>query len=444
MRISFSHLIVLLLLQGTAFGQIFSSRQEASSAIPDSIFTVDSVLIFGNYHTKSFVILREMSLQSGSIITQELINYDQNRIYSLGLFNQVSIYIQPTNGGKANLFIELNERWFIFPFPVVGIKDRDWKKFYYGAGLLHSNFRGRNEKLYTMFVFGYDPSGEIWYRNPFLSSDGSYSLDAKIAYSHVRNKSIAAQEDGNNFSEQHIYSTLGLGKRIGIHHTFWFTTGYEYVHVSEFKAGRTISTNGKDNFPFFGLSYTYDTRDLAEYPSDGSFLRFAITKYGIPGNKIDIVRYSSDLRRFIPINSRFVFSGRLFTNNVAAGPTPSYNRVFFGYTERIRGHFKEVVEGENLFGVSTELHYQLLKPIFIQLNFLPQEFSILKFGINAALFGDAGTAWFREESFALNNFNRGYGVGLHFLLPYSMILRTDYAWNESRRGEFILDLGSSF
>lgn len=401
-------------------------------------------MIVGNTSTKDFVIKREMSLQPGSVIVKELLQYDQSRIYSLGLFNQVSIYVQPTTDNKANLIIEVSERWFVFPFPVIGIKDRDWKKLYYGAGLLHSNFRGRNEKLYAMFVLGYDPSGEIWYRNPFLSGDGSYSLDAKIAYSKIKNKSVSAQLAGNNFTEQHIYTTLGLGKRFGVHHMLWLTGGFEYVGVSEFKQGRTISEKGIDRFPFLGASYTYDTRDLIEYPSSGTFTRFAVTKFGLPSSDLDLVRYATDLRQFIPLRSNFSISGRLFTNFVAGSSTPSYNRVYFGYTERIRGHFKEVTEGENLFGLSTELHYQLFEPVFIQMKFLPSEFSILKFGMVAAAFGDAGTVWFRGKRFALNNFKRGYGIGLHFLLPYSMILRADYAWNESRRGEFIFDLGSSF
>ncbi|MBI5475296.1 MAG: BamA/TamA family outer membrane protein [Ignavibacteriales bacterium] len=437
-------LILFLCSSGVVFGQTSPDRQDKLPAIPDSIFVVDSIFIFGNSHTKSFVILREMSLQSGSIITKDLIIYDQNRIYSLGLFNRVEIGVQPTTDGKASLMVEVDERWYVFPFPMFGIKDRDWKKLYYGAGLLHSNFRGRNEKLYGVFVFGYDPSGEIWYRNPFLSADGSYNLDAKIAYSKNNNKSVSALQTGNNFKEEHIYATLGLGKRFGLYHQLWLTTGYENVKVSEYQPSRTISTNGEDDFPFLGLSYTYDTRDLVEYPSKGSFVRLATTKYGIPGNKIDVVRYATDIRQFVPLDSKFVFSARLFTNNVAAGPTPSYNRVFFGYTERIRGHFKEIIEGENLFGFSSELHYKFFEPVFIRMDFLPQQFSVLKFGINAALFADAGTVWFRNEQFALDRFIKGYGFGLHFLLPYSIVLRTDYAWNESRRGEFILDLGSSF
>ncbi len=60
------------------------------------------------------------------------------------------------------------------------------------------------------------------------------------------------------------------------------------------------------------------------------------------------------------------------------------------------------------------------------------------------LFGDAGKVWFRPDPTNLQNLKKGYGVGLHFTLPYAIILRSEYAWNELREGEFIFDLKAAF
>ena len=440
-----SFLYILLLINPiVTLCQDLQTRRDSTIVFPDTPLVVDTIMIVGNIHTKDFVIVREMSLQTGTRITKELLQYDQERIYSLGLFNRVQLHVALTSHGQANIIVEVSERWYIFPFPVVGIKDRNWDKLYYGVGLLHSNFRGRNEKLFATFIFGYDPSISLSYRNPFLKIDGSYILDTRVAYNKIRNKSVLASRGQNNFDEQHLSFSANLGKRIGIKHTIWLITGYEHVNVSDPKPGRTNSPDGKDNYPIVGVSYAYDTRDLYEYPAYGTLAKAAILKYGIPSHAIDLVRYTADFRRYIPLGSNFVFTTRFFTDLVAAGPTPSYNHVFFGYTERIRGHFKEVMEGDNLFGVSTELHYPLLKPVYFKFDFLPAEFSILKFGVVAAAFADAGTVWFRHQPFAVNNFAKGYGVGIHFILPYSWILRTEYALNETHHGEFILDLGSSF
>lgn len=426
------------------FGKQNLYLQDPARTIVDSLYKVENVMIVGNSETKDFVVLREMSLKTGEYITQKLISYDQSRIYSLGLFNRVIIHVLPVSDTSADLVVEVNERWYIFPFPIFGIRDRDWKKVYWGGGILHSNFRGRNEKLYATFTLGYDPSVAMAYRNPFLSVDGSYQFEGRFAYDRVRNRSIIAQEGGENFSEEHFSLVFSLGKRFGINHMFWFSGGSEIIKVSEYLPGRTINPDGKDLFPYFSVSYNYDSRDLYEYPSMGTFLRFSVKKYGFPGNAIDMVRYATDFRHYLPVFSKVILTGRIFTDFAAAGRTPSYNRVYFGYTERIRGHFKEVREGENLFGISTEIHYPIFGPVYYSVDYLPQEFGIIKFGIVAAIFADAGTVWFRSKPFALNTFSRGYGTGIHLLLPYSIVLRIDYAWNEVRRGEFILDLGTSF
>ena len=436
--------IIFLFCYSPGFSQDSQILQDSTVTASDTILVVDTIVIVGNKHTKGFVIIREMSLQRGMQITKELLQYDQERIYSLGLFNRVQLHVAVTSHGYADIIVEVSERWFIFPFPIVGVKDRDWDKVYYGIGLLHANFRGRNEKLFGTVVLGYDPSASLSYRNPFLSIDGSYILDTRMAYNKVRNKSIQASSGYDNFNEKHFSFSFSIGKRIGIKHTFWVTTGYEVIDVSEYKQGRTNSSTGKDKYPILGLSYTYDTRDLYEYPSYGTLVKASIYKYGIPSGNVDIIRYGADFRRYIPLGSGFVLTTRTFTDIVAAGPTASYHHVFFGYNERVRGHFTEVIEGENLLGVSTELHYPLIKPVYFKFDFLPAEFSILKFGVGAAAFADAGTAWFRHQPVAINLFARGYGFGVHFILPYSWILRTDYAWNEVRRGEFIVDLGSSF
>jgi len=430
--------------QLTAIAQDSLRREIDLTTLPDSVWSVGGIEVVGNSHTKDFVILREMTLKPGTPITRAMIEYDQNRIYSLRLFNQVQLHVIPsTTAGLADLLVVVSERWYIFPFPIFGIKDRDWGKVFYGLGILHANFRGRNEKLFASLIAGYDPSVVLSYSNPFISEDGTDFLGVRLAYNKVRNKSLLAQTGLDNFDERHFSTSVTYGKRFSIEHTTWLSLGYEFVKVSPQLIGRAISSDGKDMYPILSIGYAYDTRDLGEYPGDGMLARASITKYGVSTHTMNIVRYDADVRKYIPFASRTTIAGRVFTGLVAAGRTPSYNRMFFGYSERIRGHFKEVVEGEQIFGVSTELHYTLLSPQYFSVGMLPAEFSVWRFGVVAAAFADAGTVWFRGEPFAVDRFLRGYGVGLHFLLPYSFVLRTEFALNEIRHGEFIIDVGAA-
>ncbi len=443
MKVVLAHIALLVLAAGSAVSQDSVVTVPRPARI-DSLPVVDTVVLVGNAHTKDFVILREMSLGPGVRITPQLLEYDKNRIYSLRLFNEVRMDTVPSAPGRVTVVVTVKERWYIFPYPVFGIKDRDWSKVFYGFGISHQNFRGRNEKLFTTFVFGYDPAAVLYYRNPFLSTDGTYALDTRLAFNKIQNKSIIAQDGMPNFDERHYSIGVSLGRRFGIAHALWVSAGYEVVEIPGDMSGTTISPDGRDNYPTGAIGYSYDTRDLTEYPTLGTLAQLSISQSGVRGDYVHLTRYAADLRQYIPLVGGFVLAGRGFTNVVAGGKTPSYNHTYFGYAERIRGHFKEVMEGEDILGFAAELHYELLTPRYFKVGFLPEEFSIWKFGIVAALFGDAGTVWFRGDPVALNRFAKGYGAGLNFLLPYSAVLQVDYAFNEARRGEFILDVGRSF
>ena len=57
---------------------------------------------------------------------------------------------------------------------------------------------------------------------------------------------------------------------------------------------------------------------------------------------------------------------------------------------------------------------------------------------------DAGLVWDRHERPDISTSSRGYGAGLHFLLPYGTVFRIDRAWSETGRGQWIFDVGTSF
>ncbi len=444
MKLCLAYSILFFCLVSNLHSQDSAVISSPAFDFPDSVFIVGNVVVQGNSQTKDFVILREMTLKPGSYISQSELEYNKNRIYSLGLFNRVQLWVRPAGEPRADIIVEVNERWYIFPYPIFGIRDKDWGKVFYGVGLLHNNFRGRNEKLSCSVVFGFDPSITLLYRNPFLDQNGTTFLEAQVSYSKIRSRSQEFGLAQNDVDERHFFTSLGVGRRLGIEHTVWCSLGYEVVDISDYVPVRTLSPTGKDTYPIGTVGYTYDSRDLAGYPGYGSFARMTITKFGLPSNIVNVVRYAADLRHYIPLVGNLVLTGRMFSDLGAAGAIPVYNHVYFGYSERIRGHFKEILEGENIFGVTSELHFTLLQPRYFLVGFLPSGFNVWKFGMFATAFGDAGTAWFRGEPFAVNKLVKGYGVGIDVLLPYDALIRMEYALNEVRRGEFILDIGRSF
>ncbi len=406
---------------------------------------VKQVIITGNKLTKDFVITREMSLRIGSVITPESIAYDKERIYSLRLFNRVDIIQVPSDSSGDILLINVDERWYIFPVIVFGIEDHDWNKLYYGLGGIHKNFRGQNEQLYGAFALGYDPFLDLSYKNPRIDGDGDYQLQGEFFYQKVRNKSLMIQTSPTNYDQNYYNGSLVLGKRYGIATLVWTGISYNILHVSDYMPERTLTAAGTDRYFVLQAGTTYDTRDLGEYPRMGSFLSITMVRYGIVA-PIDYWRFMIDARQFVPFTSFMTFAVRGFGNVVfGGGEIPVYDHQYIGYDNRVRGHYGEIMEGESATGISTELHIPLFEPLFIHAPQMPiQQFATWKFGIVGALFADVGQAWYQKTQLAMNHFIRGYGAGLHFLLAYSYVVRTEIGFNERGKSQIIIDLGAAF
>jgi outer membrane protein assembly factor BamA len=178
----------------------------------------------------------------------------------------------------------------------------------------------------------------------------------------------------------------------------------------------------------------------------GSLASVYIGKIGFGWSDVNYLRYGIDLRLYLPLFRSLSLGARTSGTLVSGGVIPTYARVFFGYRERIRGHFFEVLEGEDLVVGSLELRYAVLPAetfIFHELP-VPMEFKVWRFGICLSAFVDAGAVWFRQDGLQLEDFRRGQGVGLNFLLPYSYVVRIEYAWNAQWRGQWIVDFRGSF
>lgn len=417
---------------------VLSSAQQPESG--DSSLVVQSIQIVGNETTKDFIILREMSLTTGSPVTAEALEHDRNRIYNLGLFNKVDIDTV-VNGRAVNLHVRVHERWYVFPFPIVGFKYRNPKNLFYGAGLMHQNFRGRNEKLFFMFALGFDRWVQLGFQTPKLTSDDDVFLRSSVHYARVQ----SLGERDELYQQTQFSAQLSIGKRFGLYQSAMGWVNYDIWQVSAPMPGRTASATGRDAYITFGVRYTYDTRNIREYTTDGWFASAQIAKYGLGESAVNFFKLSYDARYFRPVPGDLTFAARTYGTFSGGGVIPNYRREYFGYDERIRGYFNNVFEGEHMIGGSAELRFPILSPryVYVPYSWLP-EFSLLRYGLYAGLFADVGRIWERHEPISVQGWKSGFGGGLHFLLPYSIVVRTEYAINNRGRGQVVLDFGVSF
>jgi outer membrane protein assembly factor BamA len=402
---------------------------------------VDTIIVAGNDRTEDYVILDEMTIKPGSLLTAGDIEYDRGRIYSLGLFTRVDI-LYDSLGTRHFLFVDVRERWFIVPVPLFGFRDGDPHKFYLGAGFLDYNFRGRNQKLYGSVVFGYDPAIAFSYSDPQMDREHDLYAGLSLAFSRVTNRSVIQSELTGDFYEKHYDINATLGKRLNLFESAGINIGFHIASVTSYLPGRTVSPDGEDRYLYATASYLYDSRNLREYATDGSMVSLYVTKNGFGESTLSYTRFGADGRKYIPFGDGFSLATRLFGSFVSGGLVPTYAHTYFGTSERIRGYYRTVTEGEDIAGGTLELRYSLMdaRTFFFSAVTVPSEFSVWRFGISLALFTDTGAAWFRGDRLTPALFATGYGAGIHFLLPYSVVLRTEYAWNEYGTGQFIIDI----
>ena len=116
-------------------------------------------------------------------------------------FNNIST---ENNNGKTDIIIEVVERWYIWPYPILEISERnfnvwwdefnesnysDFSRMNYGAFLVWENFRGKNELLKIKYRKGFKEHYLFRYEIPYFNKDKTIGFTA-FAQQFKRKKSF--------------------------------------------------------------------------------------------------------------------------------------------------------------------------------------------------------------------------------------------------------------
>ena len=392
-----------------------------------SVRFIRSIRIEGNNVTQPYVILREMSLHAGDTLSTASLERNQDRIYNLGLFNKVSI-AHRDSADVTDIVVNVVERWYIWPAPIFSLRSGDVSTASYGLQLMDQNFLGRDERISASYSTGYDHSAGVTYQTPRVRDNDDVYIRAMFQYRDSHNL------DYNSdilFEQINHAASLSLGKRIGYYQTLIGTVGYQMWQLPDSSLGRTVSPNGTDRFIELGLDYTYDARNIRDYPTDGWYVDLAALNDGLAGEStVKNFRLAMDVRRYASLSDEVSLGLRGFGSFVTGGPAPMYHQIFLSNRLGIRGYNHRDYTGEELVGASAEVRMPIITPRFITFNFVDiHQFNTMRFGVYAALFADTGKIWFRSDNFNDVPWLASAGFGLHFLLPYSFILRTEVSVN---------------
>lgn len=424
---------------------IYSQQLPIFSNSKDSI-KIDSIKITGNNSTKDFVILRELNFSRGDYVTQNQLEFNKERIFSLGLFNQVSLSIN-SHQSFNELEILVKESWYIYPIPFLNIKDDRIAHSSYGIILLYKNFRGRNETITGVASFGYDPSFYITYFNPVLIEGDNFTFGSKFGYINVQNRNVISRLlNGKNFDYDKYFGSLSLGYRFNIFNTLVQSINYEYTKVPFSVSSLTATKTRIDPTLSTSLIYEFDNRDLKQYSTNGILGTLSFTHKGFGLKNINYNVIKIDFREYRKIISDLTAKWRGFYRHTFGSTIPFYELSLLGDTEYVRGHRFSKREGNNYLISSLEFNYPIFKEWNLSLDvpYLPNRLTSARIGLYMNLFFDTGTTYNNRESLKLKTFDSGWGFGLTLLILPHNAIRFEYGFNELLKGELIIESGFSF
>ncbi|MFT3846087.1 MAG: POTRA domain-containing protein [Lacibacter sp.] len=454
--------------------------QNTIAIFPDSTeVIIRSVTITGYKKTKQYIILREMPFRNGSkILSNHLFDVmEQARINIVNtqLFLEVLPCIEKKEGNSVDVVFDVKERWYIFPFPLFKLVDRNpnqWlieqkgslERVNYGAKLTWDNVSGRRDKLNITFVNGYTREHGISYEQPYADKKlekgflvGVYYKEGRqIAFATENNKQIffpVSNVDIKGFVKRSIKAEVGFSIRKGVNHRHQFRLSYNNEKIADTISNIIRDNPSKNYLPYFYgnktkqqfaeflYSYQYYNVNNIVYPWKGFAFQGSFMQRGLGAREMNLWQFSGKAGRFFELNRTTSISAVGYYMVKVPFKQPVFNLGSMGYGEWfLRGLEYYVIDGVHAAMFKGTIRHELLN-VNVPTPFTKNEkYRKIPFKIIAKLYGDIGASYLPDYTTnSLNNkFLYTYGAGFDVLSYYDFVARIEYSFNQlGQKGLFL-------
>lgn len=400
----------------------------------EAVYYIHTITIEGTRRTKDGVILRELPFKIPGKISQKELQYYHQRLMNLNLFKKVDFTL---SGDTLKILVDEGLSFYVIPsFHVI---ERDWNKIIYGLMYVDFNFAGDKIYLYGYGWLGYNRGISFAFLDDWFTSK-KLILGLNFNLGRFLNKNT-------DYNEIHKRYSIQFGKRFYKDYYLTFGFGGRFISIPEEE--RILLGLKKTTFYYnlFLLQFIADRRNYFVFPTSGYLFKLIYSSENKKFLSFDYKHLQIDIREYIPIFKNISLSFKQFFHG-ASHNLPFYDGVYFGYDERIRGHFNLVLSTRNIAEALAEIRFPIIKRKYYNLpspmRSLQNWFKNLEFGISGGLFMDQGLYSDYWKSLSLQKRFYGYGASLYFHLPYNNIMRFDIAFNENGKYEFIIENMVSF
>jgi len=434
----------------------------------DSLW-VNNINIQGNNITKEKIILRELVFQEGDIVTPDkmdmLVQKSRENLLNTSLFNFVTINYTIL-GNTISFTIDVQERWYIWPYPILEhadrnlssfIRNQEWSRVDYGIYGLVNNFRGRKEVLKLKLIFGYNNSIILHYFIPYIDKYQRVGLGFEVDYwrNHeipfdVKNDELEYLKMMDRYLLQTTQASAFLRYRPGLYISHLFDLKYSHVDVDD-----TISQlnpdylyDNRNNLELlsFVYSFDFDKRDSKVYPLKGFRFNTSLKKNGLGiFSNYDDLELKAILEQNSNLYSKLYFQMSVFGFLKLQNQKSYFFSEAIGYKNYIRGMEYYVTNGTDYYISKSNLKFEILPQTKLDLNFIPSDkFSKAHYALYLNLFFDTGyvSSSYNMNNFILNEFLYSGGVGIDLVTYYDKVLRIEYSLNKFGEHGIFFHLGA--
>ena len=432
-----------------------------TDSVPEKL-VVSNVVIMGNKTTKTWVIERELSFAPGDSLTAFELNnaiiISKNNLNNTSLFNTVDIHYVLGSSKNIEVFILVNERWYVWPNVIFELaetnfnswwENKDFSRINYGVSLSHKNFRGRNEEVNIHAQFGFTERIALSFNTPYLNKRKTLGFGFKVAYSQNHEVNYTSLDNRRVFykdvaevQQQEIKTAVNFRYRKKFYSTHMIEAWHEEVGISDSVSALNPDylLGDKNRQQFIGISYRYlmDQRDNKIYALTGTYLDAGLNKLGLGllDSEVDLWWSKIEVKKYWALGKKTYLAamarGQFFLNE----RQPYYLSDGLGYTDKstIRSYELYVIDAQQMAISKIQFRYQLKSAKPRDLPLMPfQKFRKFYYSVYLGVFSDAGYAW---DSYhyplnqMANDIQYGSGISLDVTSVYDLVFRAEYSMNK--------------
>lgn len=393
--------------------------------------------------TRPKAVRREVTFKKGDLYRRRSIIDSEQRLYSSGLFDYVSLEAKSLNGNSRDTLPEFEvrgiERKPIFLSAQTGAKQDENQDLVWSLAVAGGdrNFTGTGRQLRASAQAEYIVFTQwraLKYRFATAYTEPwpfNLRLPATLELAYEPGVTNAIQP----YRIQRIEGNLSLFREWSRYTRTWLVFKYDRVDIfgidpsleEQFRSDQGINISRS-----ITATRQRDTRDSPFLPSRGSFTNADAEFAGdFLGGDYDFIRLEGSWSRYFRLaESRNIIAHRIkfgYLDGIGTGDrVPAQERFFLGGANTVRGYKENSIGPKSSEGVPLGGELVIIGNLELRRPLIGLLWT--------SMFVDIGNIWLRPEDFRPSDWRVGAGAGLQFISPVGPI-RLDYARRVIRDGE---------